>query len=381
MRLADMSVGTDDQVILGDGFDPANQGTFQIVAHNGRNHMIIYNPEGGRDEIIDALIHSNGGDGDRNWRVGPLNDGIDRSLRIIASECITIGDLLRISTPTDNNQWFNDAFIGSWSITGIGYQALDYSGDPLPHTTSDGSYDQAFFCPYVDFEIPNAPIAVTDGAGAYVDHFLVGANATSIGFTEGTAFMAHRVVAGHGVNAQNAELSDVFLTPKINTSKMSQTFGTQITMLNKLDFAEQAFQGIDGYKIFAGLIQEAHRIIDGLPQNTILYPGVKAAGASVAVDTSLIKSIQVSLQVRPKDGITLNSITDLVKSTVAAYVNGLEPGGAVILSEIYKVVQSLPGVQSVKVLSTSPAAEDDRIVVSDIERAYILNTATDVSVG
>ena len=72
MKLDAMSVSTDDWVQFGDGFDAANQGTYRLVAHNGRNHVVIYNPEGGADELIDLNATINGGQGDRKWRVGSI---------------------------------------------------------------------------------------------------------------------------------------------------------------------------------------------------------------------------------------------------------------------------------------------------------------------
>jgi hypothetical protein len=381
MNLDMMSVSTDDLILLGTGFDPANQGTFKIVAHNGRNHVLFYNPQGGRDEIIDTTSFANGGEGSRKWRVGALDDGLNRSIRIIASDSVRSGDRLRISSPAAGSQWFNNTFFGSWEITGIGYQAIDYSLAVLPHTTASGSYDQAFFAPYIDFSIPNAPISVTDSGNAHVDSFVIGNNDSSIGFLEGTPFECIRMVAGTAVNSQNSEYRDVFLRPQIGISKFSSTFGTNIQALNKLGFEESSFVGIDGYKVYSGLVQQAHNIIDGLPSNTIVFPGIKAAGAFIEVQTPLTKSIQVSLQVRPTDGVTLNSIAELVKSSVAGYVNGLGVGKPVVISEIQRIVQSLPGVFSIKVLSTSPVVDDDRIVVGSYEKAFIFDITTDIIVG
>lgn len=381
MLLAEMSVNTDDFVVLGEGFDPANQGTFRLVAHNGRNFMIVYNPAGGKDQVIDTQTLQSGGTGQRKWRTGPLNDGNVRPVRIIDSESVRLGDMLRISSPAVASQWFPPGMIGAWTITKIGYQGLDYTGDPLPHTTSDGVLSQAKITPYVDFQLPNAPISVNDSGGSPVDAFLIGSNDSSIGFVEGTPFSAIRLVSGHAVDAQDSVNQDVFLLPNRQSDKMTSTFGTLVTAMFKLGFAEQIFQGIDGYKIFSGLIQQSHRIIDGLPTNTVLFPGVKAAGAVVEVLPPLVRAVQVALQVRPKDGVTLNSITDIVKATVASYINGLGVGNPVVISEIISAVQALPGVFSVTVLSANPPATGDRIVVSDIEKAFVIDISKDVTVG
>ena len=104
-------------------------------------------------------------------------------------------------------------------------------------------------------------------------------------------------------------------------------------------------------------------------------------GAAVEVEPPLVKTVQMSLSVRPKDGVTINSISEIIKSTVAGYINALGVGKPVVISEIVRLVQGLPGVYSVTVTSTKPAVTDDRIVISDIESASVHNVDTDISVG
>ena len=488
MRLKELQVNTDNNLTLGTGFDSANQGTFQIIGHNGRNHIVFYNPNGGKDEIFDSTSLIGGGIGQRIWRVGPVT-GTTRSIRVVDSESIKIGDLLRISTPVTSSPWFSSSFIGSWRVTGMGYIGITQSSgrltpvaaDPLvgiadgdTFTLGDGSVTKVFefdtnatlvnsnhirvsiqpasnaadvanaiasainglgidfgitaiyqsgfvyllnrhidktsnftivesfvhgvtlspvnmsgagvsngaLTPYIDIYFPNAVSDLYSSVtGLPVDKFLIAGNDSAIGFVEATAFSGFRIVGGHDVNAQNVEDSDLFLTPKIQTSKMSETFGTQINGLFKIGFEERTFQGIDGYKVFAGLVREAHRVIDGLPTNTILYPGTKAMGAAVEVEPPLVKTIQMSLSVRPKDGVTINSISEIIKSTVAGYINKLGVGKPVVISEIIRIVQGLPGVYSVTVTSTTPVVTDDRIVISDIESASVHNVDSDISVG
>jgi hypothetical protein len=500
LLLKEMSVNTDDYVTMGEGFDAANQGTFKLVGSNGRNHIVVYNPNGGKDEIIDYTTLVNGGKGQRIWRVGPINLD-NRPIRIVDAESVKIGDRLRISTPSVvTATWFPASMYGSWRITGIGYVGItqatgsmtacaadpttgikggdtivmgdgnqvltfefstsgsvsnqyhvkiditpmmsanevaiaicnainglgntfsisaSYSGPSisLVNRRVDGTRDfnnnnqqnsvnytiletlsngatlspvgmsgalisDSAITPYIDIEVPNAVADLIDpDTGLPLDKFQIAGNASSIGFIEQTAFSGYRLVGGHCVNPQNAEESEIFLMPKILTSKMSDTFGTKITGLFKIGFEQRAFQGIDGYKVYAGLVREAHRVIDGLPTNTILYPGTKAMGAPVEVLPPLVKTVQISLQVRPKDGVTINSISEIIKSTVAGYINKLGVGKPVVISEIIRVVQGLPGVYSVTVTDTTPAVTDDRIVVGDMEVILVLNADSDITVG
>lgn len=500
MFLDDLCVNTDDYITIGNGFDAANKGTFKIIGTNGRNHIIFYNENGGKDEILDTKTLSLGGRGQRNWKVGPIKEA-GRSIRIIDSESVKTGDRIRISTPAIlTSPWFSSLFFGSWNITGIGYigiteaygtlipVAADNVGIGIRHadtfTVGDGAKVLVFefstngsvsnptniridispvmsatnvgnaivntinslgssfsisadmnlgvitltnrrmdgtvdfiannqpnsinytiventvvatlspvgmigaapndgaIAPYIDIIMPNAPADVTDPYTGYpMNKFQISGNDSSVGFVEKNPFNGYRLIGGHSINPQYIEESDVFLVPKISTSKMSDTFGTQLTGMFKLDFKQRAFQGIDGYKVYAGLVREAHRIIDGLPTNPILYPGTKAMGAPVEVLPPLVKTVKINMQVRPKDGVTINSISEIIKSTVASYINRLGVGKPVIISEIIRVVQGLPGVYSVTVTSTIPTATDDRIVVGDMEVMLVLDTDTDITVG
>lgn len=380
MDLANLSVSTDDWAVLGTGFAVANQGQHRIVAHNGRNFLMLHIPSGGVDEVFDTSTNwSEGGKGSDVWTIPVAHEG-SRPIRIIDADSVRIGDQLRISTAATTGQWFPPQMIGSFPITGIGYSAFDYTG-ALPHQDGVGTPDSSKLCPFIEFTIANAPTAVTDTLGAPVDNFLLGDNNVSIGFVEQEPIEVIRQVVGHGVSAVNSELSDVFLVPRRQTNKMSDIFGTYVEAMHKLGYSAQTNQGIDGYKVYAGLVREAHRIIDGLPTNTILFPGVKASGTFVEVLPPLVKAIQITLQVRPKDGVTLNSISEVVKATVASYVNGLGVGKPVVLSEIISVVQRLPGVFSVKILDSLPVASDDRIVVAAQEKPFILDVNRDIVIG
>ena len=184
------------------------------------------------------------------------------------------------------------------------------------------------------------------------------------------------LVAGHGVDPDNAENSNVFLVPQINSSKMTSIYGSVVTALGKTSYDQSVHQGIDGYKIYTGLIQQAQDIIDGLPSNTVDFPGVKAAGTVVEVLTPLIRSISIALSVLPSEGVSLNSLSDIIKSSVSGYINGLGGGSSVVVSEIIAIVQGLPGVLSVSIISTLPVANNGSIVVSSTEKAFVLDSSS-----
>ncbi|CAB5221460.1 Baseplate protein J-like [uncultured Caudovirales phage] len=364
MLLDEMSVSTDDWVMLGEGFSQGNRGTFRLVAHNGRNHLIVYNPQG-VDEEIDLQQLDN-----RSWTSSPIY--APRPIRILDGESVKPGDRLRIGSAVSVTQpWFPASMIGTWEVVDIGYVAK----------TPGNTNDPGMICPFVEISIPRPPLNIPDTTG---DSFVLGSNVTALGFVEKEPFTAFRMYLGSDVNPLNTEQAEAFLVPSISNHKITEVFGTSLSALYKLGFSSQNKQGIDGYKVYTGLIAQAHRIIDGSPTNNVLYPGVRAAGTKIEVLPPLIKSIGMTLSVSPKDGVSLDAISPVVKSNVASYINGLGVGKPVVISEIIKVVKSLPGVFSVNVVSSLPRVSSqtpDRIVVGDVEKAIVLDATSDIVVG
>lgn len=363
LLLDQCQVNTDDYAIFGTDFALPNQGVFKIAAHNGRNHLIVHNPTA-VDEIFNAGEFS-GIEGTDKWMVGPFTN--PRPIRILDAESVRLGDSLRISSPKTISSWFSSPMIGSFTIIGMGYHSASDLLDPA------GTFNPELVTPYVDIAISDAPATVTTVS--------LGGNTDAVGFIGASAAYGYRTIAGYAIDPQQPDLANVYLQPDLPSVRMSESNGTKATALYKLGFSDAVVRGIDGYRVFSGLIQEAHKVIDGVATNSVAFPGVKAAGTSVEVLTPLLKSVTISLIVQTKDGVDKITVSEIVKSTVAGYVNALGVGKPVILSEVIKIVQSLAGVFSVQVVSTSPAATDSRIAVADIEKAAVLDSNTDIVVS
>lgn len=368
MKLSNMLVNTDDWLVCNDEFELANRGTFRIVAHNGRSHFIVYNPTGGTDEYLDLTSG-----GSTEWLVGPFT--LARPLRVLDAECLVMGDKLRITSANASGgavSWFPDSLIGSFTIFSTGYSL---AADPANYAST---FDTTLLCPAVDITMTSAP-ATSDVNGGVA--FILGANATAVSFQRAAADTTWRYVAGRTVDSADRTKGHLYLLPEISSFQITADLGSKISCLHKLGADQSVVRGIDSYLTFAGLIREAHRVVDGNPSNVALYPGVRAAGTSIEILTPLVKSIFVRLQVKPKDGVDSSIIAETVRATVAGYINKLSVGKPVILSEIIRVVQSLPGVFSVVVLETLPTAQGDRIVVGDVEKAVVFDAESDVVVS
>lgn len=347
MQLHDMSVSTDDWISFSEAFAISNRGKFRIVAHNGKNGFIIKNDSAVAEVLsLNNEINDSGAIGNINWQAGPIGDADisnptdKRHVRIWDADSVFESDLLVIKTPNiGTTSWFDTSLIGTWPITKIGLNSE--------------------FDVFVEAAILNATSVAKE---------LVLANSkNAVGFQESAPFSSYRWVCGYAHHNTIQTDADLYLIPQTSSYKMSPAFNTQIKSLYKLNYDSSTTVGVDGYKYFTELISEAHRVLDGLPSNVIAYPGVRAAGTLIEVSAPLIKSIQIALSIESRDGISLNSIKNPVKSSITAYVNSLGVGKEVVISEVIKHVQEVPGVKSVQIDFTLPIANEGVIKVGSFE--------------
>lgn len=345
MYLDDMSVNTGDWIAFSNAFDPANRGRYKILAHNNKNAVVFFNPSA-VDEVINSpsqLI--NGIIGSSLWLQGPLNNNtlptIDKRLvRFYDYDSVFENDRIIIANPiAGTTEWFDSSLIGSWSVFRTGINAE--------------------FDPFVEAVIPPATSAPRT--------ILLGNSRNSISFSEGAPLTTYKVVAGYTHSDANEIDADLFIYPQTEDYKISPAFNTQISVIGKLGFDVETTIGVDGYRYYGGLIAEAHRVIDGSPTNTITYPGVRAAGTSIEVQAPLTKNILLAMEITPRDGVSLNAIKNPVRSVVSSYIRTLGVGQEVILSEVVKQVQNVPGVKGVVIISTTPPASDGVIKMGSYE--------------
>lgn len=376
MLLSECGVNTDDYVFL-NGFGEGADGKYQLVAHDGKNTMILYNSLLPTQEIIEDVAESPSLSGDygKTWwgkflSVEDYNPSgsvytIDpRPIRIIDAESILPNCKLSISVAAAGTTtgWFPQSLIGVWNITKIGLYG-----------------PSADICQYIEFEIPTGtPETVSLFANPIV---VATANENNIGFLEKEPFTAFRLVQGWSIDPRNTENAQLYLTPEKSYEKISNSLGTEIECVHKLGYETVPSTGIDGYKIFGGLIREAQRTLDGVPTSISRYPGIKSTGTDVSVLPPIPRSIAITFRVGTREGISINAIATIIRSTVATFISGLGLGQDVILSEVISTVQGIPGVASVQVISTTPAAVDGNIPVADNEKAVVIDPETNINVG
>jgi uncharacterized phage protein gp47/JayE len=168
------------------------------------------------------------------------------------------------------------------------------------------------------------------------------------------------LLSGGGTKVQIASLSSG------ETASIYVTGGTANLFLG---FPNIQFFGVDGYRYHTGLAQKTQWTVDGRVDDLVNYPGIRAAGVQVEVLEPVTVPIRVEVNVTTREGVTLSSISNDIKSSISAYINNLRVGDDVIISEIIVAVKGVTGVFDVKV--TTPL---ENIAIADSELPRIAET-------
>jgi uncharacterized phage protein gp47/JayE len=154
----------------------------------------------------------------------------------------------------------------------------------------------------------------------------------------------------------------------LNSSENASIYVTGGNANLALGFPNIQFFGVDGYRYHTGLAQETQWTVDGRVDDTN-YPGIRAAGVQVEVLEPVTVPVRVEVSVTTREGVSLPSISNDIKSAISAYINNLRVGDDVIVSEIIVAVKGVTGVFDVKV--TNPF---DNIAIADSELPRIAET-------
>ena len=192
------------------------------------------------------------------------------------------------------------------------------------------------------------------------------------------SYMSYRqviMVAPKPTDPTNRAL--LVVSPGTDLGLINEGQGAKISFPNRLGFGTDPVPGVNGYNYWTGLLRKVSRIISGYAPDSATYPGVAAAGIDIDPRPPQINQVALALIVKTSRGVSLQAISDTIKSAIEGYVNSLGLGQAVILSEVVKLVQTVPGVDSC--VLTSPLPSTERITVGDSAVPRISATAITLS--
>lgn len=101
------------------------------------------------------------------------------------------------------------------------------------------------------------------------------------------------------------------------------------------------------YTYYTGLIALGQRIVDGDPTDRATYPGLRAAGVRVTVQTPIVLIQNISASVTVLVGYDNDTVADNVVEVIKNYVNGLGISGDVLRAGLIARIVAVAGVYNV----------------------------------
>lgn len=109
------------------------------------------------------------------------------------------------------------------------------------------------------------------------------------------------------------------------------------------------------YTRYTGLVAMGQRVVDGDPSNRTDYPGLRAAGIQVIVQTPtvLVQNIEATIVV--SEGYDNATAETQVTEAIKNYINGLGISGDVVRAELIQRIMGVAGIYNVNLVT--PAAD------------------------
>jgi uncharacterized phage protein gp47/JayE len=125
------------------------------------------------------------------------------------------------------------------------------------------------------------------------------------------------------------------------------------------------------YRLYTGLIQEVQRVISGDPLSALTHPGVEAGGVTTLVRGSAPVFQTLTASVVTLQGFDLETVKNQIKTAILNYINNLNIGADVIVSEIIEQAMGVNGVFNFKVTSISGTSPPTDQVILDNQAARV----------
>jgi uncharacterized phage protein gp47/JayE len=120
------------------------------------------------------------------------------------------------------------------------------------------------------------------------------------------------------------------------------------------------------YRYYTGLIQETQKVIDGDPNNPLVYPGVRAAGIQTYVLAPSLVAQSVAATISVLGGFDTTTVAADVSTAIQEYINNLPIGDDVIVSEIIERAMGVTGMFNFRFQSlTGSSPPADQVILDD----------------
>ncbi len=112
-------------------------------------------------------------------------------------------------------------------------------------------------------------------------------------------------------------------------------------------------QVIAHYTYYTNLIAQVQKVMEGDLDDSVNFPGVKAAGIFLSVEQPVIKRITVVASITSADGFTETDLAPLVQRAIESYITSLRIGQDVIVSRIIDAAFSVTGLADIRIVTPS----------------------------
>lgn len=221
--------------------------------------------------------------------------------------------------------------------------------------------DEQFF--QIQSIVPNTSVVISNPGGATIPTGTGASSKATDLLTEGLAGPPPDSAVG-GETTLYTDIKPIKDTDPfvITSSTRGELIRNTHYVLNpasgQLDFNPALTTGeqvVADYTYYEGLIALAQKIVDGDPNDRLTYPGLRAAGVYVRVQTPQVLLQNVVVTVTVAEGYDQDETKEAVKQAIKDYINTLNISGDVIRNRLITKMMLVPGV--VNVLVITPAGD------------------------
>lgn len=110
-------------------------------------------------------------------------------------------------------------------------------------------------------------------------------------------------------------------------------------------------RAVMSYTYYTGLVKTVQTVIDGSKADPVNFPGVRAAGVNVVVETPVIHRVTVRVSITAQPGFVEDNLTPQVRTAIENYISSLGIGDDVIRSSIIDVAMNITGMYNCIVIT------------------------------
>lgn len=110
-------------------------------------------------------------------------------------------------------------------------------------------------------------------------------------------------------------------------------------------------RAVMAYTYYTGLVKTVQTVVDGSVNDPINFPGVRAAGIVVVVETPVIHRVTVRVSITAQPSFVEDTLSPQVRTAIENYITSLGIGDDVIRASIIDVAMNVTGVYNAIVIT------------------------------